>query len=171
MVKQALPGDFDFAASGRRVIEIETRGLVEIAGRIDGAFSEACRLLLGSRGRVACSGMGKSGHIARKIAATFASRHCPDQLERPPSAAQCRRRPPGRAFAKDIPRNSLLTGSGGVVPHEKNPIAIRWLANITAGIPTIRIVAAVQPSILSLRVMVISPKLSSCFRPERCSER
>ena len=77
MVKQALPGDFDFAASGRRVIEVETRGLAEIAGRIDGAFSEACRLLLGSRGRVACSGMGKSGHIARKIAATFASTGTP----------------------------------------------------------------------------------------------
>jgi arabinose-5-phosphate isomerase len=68
---------FDFAASGRRVIEIETQGLTAIAQRIDGAFSDACRLLLGGNGRVVCTGMGKSGHIARKIAATLASTGTP----------------------------------------------------------------------------------------------
>ena len=68
---------FDFAASGRRVLEVETRGLEAIAARIDGAFGEACRLLLAGRGRVVCTGMGKSGHIARKIAATFASTGTP----------------------------------------------------------------------------------------------
>jgi arabinose-5-phosphate isomerase len=72
----ASPG-FDFAASGRRVIEIETQGLTAIAARIDGAFSDACRLLLGGEGRVVCTGMGKSGHIARKIAATLASTGTP----------------------------------------------------------------------------------------------
>jgi arabinose-5-phosphate isomerase len=69
--------DFDFAASGRRVLDIETRGLTALAGRIDGAFSAACRLLLAGRGRVVCTGMGKSGHIARKIAATLASTGTP----------------------------------------------------------------------------------------------
>ncbi|MCJ0825828.1 KpsF/GutQ family sugar-phosphate isomerase [Luteimonas sp. 50] len=73
----ASPDMFDFAASGRRVLEVETRGLEAIAARIDGAFSAACRLLLGGRGRVVCTGMGKSGHIARKIAATFASTGTP----------------------------------------------------------------------------------------------
>jgi uncharacterized metal-binding protein len=68
---------FDFAASGRRVIEIETHGLTAIAARIDGAFSDACRLLLAGTGRVVCTGMGKSGHIARKIAATLASTGTP----------------------------------------------------------------------------------------------
>ena len=85
MPTEAIPGTskatigegFDFAATGRRVIEVETRGLAAIAGRIDGAFSEACRLLLACRGRIACSGMGKSGHIARKIAATLASTGTP----------------------------------------------------------------------------------------------
>jgi arabinose-5-phosphate isomerase len=56
---------------------VETRGLEAIAARIDGAFSAACRLLLASRGRVVCTGMGKSGHVARKIAATFASTGTP----------------------------------------------------------------------------------------------
>ncbi|MEZ0470636.1 KpsF/GutQ family sugar-phosphate isomerase [Luteimonas salinilitoris] len=67
----------EFAASGRRVIEIETRGLEAVAARIDGAFSAACRLVLDCTGRVVCTGMGKSGHIARKIAATLASTGTP----------------------------------------------------------------------------------------------
>jgi len=69
--------DASLAASGRRVIEIESEGLQAIAARIDGAFSEACRLILASSGRVVCIGMGKSGHIARKIAATLASTGTP----------------------------------------------------------------------------------------------
>lgn len=67
----------DFAASGRRVFAIEGRALAAVAERIDGAFSRACELLLACRGRVVCTGMGKSGHIARKIAATLASTGTP----------------------------------------------------------------------------------------------
>ena len=65
------------AASGRRVFEIEARGLEAVAERIDGAFSAACELILAAGGRVVCIGMGKSGHIARKIAATLASTGTP----------------------------------------------------------------------------------------------
>ena len=68
---------FDFAAAGRRVIAIEADGLAAIGARIDGAFSAACRAMLACRGRVVCTGMGKSGHVARKIAATFASTGTP----------------------------------------------------------------------------------------------
>ena len=75
--ERALSPSFDFAASGRRVLEIEVDGLQAVATRIDGAFTAACTLLLASRGRVVCIGMGKSGHIARKIAATFASTGTP----------------------------------------------------------------------------------------------
>ena len=70
-------GDAALAASGRRVLEIETRALEALAGRLDGDFSAACRLLLACGGRVVCTGMGKSGHIARKIAATLASTGTP----------------------------------------------------------------------------------------------
>jgi len=77
---------FDFAASGRRVLEVETRGLEAIAARIDGAFGDACRLLLAGRGRAVCTGMGKSGHIARKIAATFASTGTPSFYVHPGEA-------------------------------------------------------------------------------------
>jgi len=71
------PTAFDVASSGRRVLAIEIQGLEAVAARIDGAFSAACRLLLECRGRVVCIGMGKSGHVARKIAATFASTGTP----------------------------------------------------------------------------------------------
>ena len=71
------PVEFDFAASGRRVFGIETQGLQAVAERIDGDFSAACRLLLACQGRVVCTGMGKSGHVARKIAATLASTGTP----------------------------------------------------------------------------------------------
>jgi arabinose-5-phosphate isomerase len=77
---------FDFAASGRRVFEIETRGLEAVAARIDGAFTAACTRLLASRGRVICTGMGKSGHIARKIAATLASTGTPSFYVHPGEA-------------------------------------------------------------------------------------
>ncbi|WP_296278399.1 KpsF/GutQ family sugar-phosphate isomerase [Pseudoxanthomonas sp.] len=64
-------------ASGRRVVEIEARALDALAARIDGAFSSACQAILAGHGRVVCTGMGKSGHVARKIAATLASTGTP----------------------------------------------------------------------------------------------
>ncbi len=65
------------AASGRRVFETEREGLAAVAARIDGAFSAACQCMLACRGRVVASGMGKSGHLGRKIAATLASTGTP----------------------------------------------------------------------------------------------
>ena len=80
-VPPAIPASsdagFDFAASGRRVFATERDGLDAVATRIDGAFSAACRAILACRGRVVCTGMGKSGHVARKIAATLASTGTP----------------------------------------------------------------------------------------------
>lgn len=69
--------DTALAASGRRVFEIERDGLAAVAARIDGPFTDACRAMLDCQGRVVCMGMGKSGHIARKIAATLASTGTP----------------------------------------------------------------------------------------------
>ncbi|QOW22755.1 MULTISPECIES: KpsF/GutQ family sugar-phosphate isomerase [Lysobacteraceae] len=69
--------EFDYAASGRRVFDIEAKALTAVATRLDGEFSAACRLMLAAQGRVVCTGMGKSGHVARKIAATLASTGTP----------------------------------------------------------------------------------------------
>jgi arabinose-5-phosphate isomerase len=75
------------ADSGRRVFEIEAQALTAVAARLDGDFSAACRLALETRGRVVCTGMGKSGHIARKISATLASTGTPAFYVHPGEAA------------------------------------------------------------------------------------
>lgn len=63
--------------SARRVFDIEREALVAVLERLDGGFTRACELILATQGRVVCTGMGKSGHIARKIAATLASTGTP----------------------------------------------------------------------------------------------
>ncbi len=78
--------DEDLAGSGRRVFEIERDGLRAVAARIDGAFAASCRAILACEGRVVCMGMGKSGHIARKIAATLASTGTPAFFVHPAEA-------------------------------------------------------------------------------------
>jgi arabinose-5-phosphate isomerase len=59
------------------VLEIEARAIAGLIERLDASFDEAVRIVLGCRGRVVVSGIGKSGHIARKIAATLASTGTP----------------------------------------------------------------------------------------------
>ncbi len=81
------PDDFDFAASGRRVFAIEREALAAVCARIDAHFNAACRTILASPGRVVCTGMGKSGHVARKIAATLASTGTPAFYVHPGEAA------------------------------------------------------------------------------------
>jgi arabinose-5-phosphate isomerase len=77
----------DFAGNGRRVIREEATALAALAERLDGPFAEACRLVLACRGRIVCTGMGKSGHIARKIAATLASTGTPAFFMHPGEAS------------------------------------------------------------------------------------
>jgi len=73
--------------SGRRVLAREREALDALAGALDQDFAAACRLLLGTPGRVVVSGMGKSGHVARKIAATLASTGTPAQFVHPAEAS------------------------------------------------------------------------------------
>src|SRR5208282_3815694 len=63
--------------AGRRALDIEEAGLAALSRRLDHAFAAACRLCLACHGRVVVTGMGKSGHIAGKIAATLASTGTP----------------------------------------------------------------------------------------------
>jgi arabinose-5-phosphate isomerase len=64
-------------AAGRRALEIEGRAIAALVPRLDAGFARACAICLECRGRVIVSGMGKSGHIAGKIAATLASTGTP----------------------------------------------------------------------------------------------
>jgi arabinose-5-phosphate isomerase len=67
----------DLVSLGRRVLEQEAGAVAALAGRLDQRFADAVRLLLACRGRIVVSGVGKSGVIARKIAATLTSTGSP----------------------------------------------------------------------------------------------
>jgi arabinose-5-phosphate isomerase len=81
---EATPGALALA---REVIEIEAGAVSALAARIDAAFGRAVTLLLQCRGRVVVSGIGKSGHIGRKIAATLASTGTPSMFVHAAEAA------------------------------------------------------------------------------------
>lgn len=72
--------------SARRVLRIEAEALTELLQRLDGSFEQAVELLLGCKGRVVIIGMGKSGLIGRKIAATFSSTGTPSIFLHPAEA-------------------------------------------------------------------------------------
>ena len=63
----------DPIAVGRRVLAAEAEALQAQAKGLDASFAKAVDVLFEAKGRIVCTGMGKSGHVARKIAATFAS--------------------------------------------------------------------------------------------------
>ncbi|MDF1873475.1 KpsF/GutQ family sugar-phosphate isomerase [Vannielia sp.] len=73
--------------AGRRVIAREAEGLVALGEGLGPGFAEACAVILAAPGRVIVSGMGKSGHIARKLAATFASTGTPAYFVHPAEAS------------------------------------------------------------------------------------
>jgi len=74
-------------SSAKRTIEIEHEAVRSLLHRIDQNFARACSLLLDCKGRVVVTGMGKSGHIARKIAATLASTGTPAIFVHPGEAS------------------------------------------------------------------------------------
>jgi arabinose-5-phosphate isomerase len=72
-----MPDPADLTSLGRRVLELEAREISAAGARLDGAFARAVALLAAAKGRVIVSGIGKSGLIARKIAATLTSTGTP----------------------------------------------------------------------------------------------
>ncbi len=76
-----------FEQLGREVIQLEAEALQTLATHVDGKFADACRLVLACQGRVIVIGMGKSGHIGGKIAATLASTGTPSFFVHPGEAS------------------------------------------------------------------------------------
>ena len=77
----------DAIAVGRRVLAAEADALTAQAKGLDASFSAAVDALAAAKGRIVCTGMGKSGHVARKIAATFASTGSPAFFVHPAEAS------------------------------------------------------------------------------------
>jgi arabinose-5-phosphate isomerase len=74
-------------AIARDVLEIEAKAINDLVARLDESFERAVRIVLECHGRVVVSGMGKSGHIARKIASTLASTGTPAFFVHPAEAS------------------------------------------------------------------------------------
>lgn len=77
----------DFLRLGRRTLEIERDAVAALIERIDASFARACTLMLECPGRVVVTGMGKSGHVGGKIAATLASTGTPSFFVHPAEAS------------------------------------------------------------------------------------
>jgi len=81
------PAKKDLIALAGRVLEIESHAVMQLKSRLDESFNRACQLCLETQGRVVVTGMGKSGHIGGKIAATFASTGTPSFFMHPAEAS------------------------------------------------------------------------------------
>lgn len=79
-------GGIDFTAIAREVFGIEAEAITGLAGELDDAFASAVQAILSARGRVIVCGMGKSGIIGKKIAATLASTGTPSFFMHPGEA-------------------------------------------------------------------------------------
>ena len=104
-------------ATGRRVIGIEAAALGELSAGLGPGFAEAAARMLAARGRVIVSGMGKSGHVARKIAATLASTGTPALFVHPAEASHGDL---GMITADDV---VLLLSNSGETPELADLIA------------------------------------------------
>jgi len=78
---------FDYVSSALRTIRLEAEAVTALGTRIDGQFTAACELILNCTGRVIATGMGKSGHTGKKIAATLASTGTPAFFVHPGEAS------------------------------------------------------------------------------------
>ncbi len=85
--EESRAGDEEIVALAREVLEVECASLEALAERVGGAFVAAARAISRTRGTVILSGVGKSGIVARKIAATFASTGTPAAFLHPADAA------------------------------------------------------------------------------------
>jgi arabinose-5-phosphate isomerase len=76
----------DTLASAKRVLRIEAQAIEDLLGKLDTRFHEAVELLMACKGRVVVTGMGKSGLVGRKVAATLASTGTPASFLHPAEA-------------------------------------------------------------------------------------
>lgn len=129
-----------FVETAKRVISEEARALDALAASLDGGFTAAVEAILTAKGRVIVSGIGKSGHIARKIAATLASTGTPAHFVHPAEASHGDL---GMVTADDI---VLAISNSGEAPE------LADLLNYTRrfGIPLIGLSSRPESSLMSL---------------------
>lgn len=134
-----------FYTLGKAVIAAELQAIQSLRERINGAFVTACKTILACRGRVVVLGMGKSGHIARKISATLSSTGTPSFYVHP-----------GEASHGDI---GMVTGEDvalAVSYSGETPEIINILSTIKSlGIPLLAFTGKLQSSLACIADSVI----------------
>jgi arabinose-5-phosphate isomerase len=144
----------DFLATARRVITQESQALTILATSLDDTFAKAVDLILAAKGRVIVSGMGKSGHIARKIASTLASTGTPAQFVHPAEASHGDL---GMVTAGDV---ALVLSNSGETPELADIIAHTRRFNI----PLIGVASRADSTLLRQSDVAIALP----FAPEAC---
>lgn len=86
-LKELIMSQANIKRIAQEVIQIEKQGIETLVSRIDDNFQEACEIILACKGRVVVTGMGKSGHIGSKLAATLASTGTPAFFVHPGEAS------------------------------------------------------------------------------------
>lgn len=86
-INKKIKDSMDFESTGKRVIRLEANAIGDLEQYINADFHKACELLFYCKGRVVVTGMGKSGHIGGKIAATLASTGTPSFFVHPGEAS------------------------------------------------------------------------------------
>jgi arabinose-5-phosphate isomerase len=146
--------DPKFTDTARRVIRAEAGALIALADAIDDSLADAADLILNAKGRIIISGIGKSGHIARKIAATLASTGTPAHFVHPAEASHGDL---GMVTRGDV---VLAISNSGEAPELANLIAYTQ----RFAIPLIGMTSRSESSLASQSdIVLLMPKL-----PEAC---
>lgn len=124
--------------TGRRVLATEGSALAQFSETLDANFARAVELMLSVSGRIVVCGMGKSGHVARKIAATFASTGSPAQFVHPAEASHGDM---GMMTKSDV---VLVLSNSGETPELADVIA----HTKRFGIPMIGVAAKINSTLL-----------------------
>jgi arabinose-5-phosphate isomerase len=121
----------------RRTFEIEAQAVAALAQRLDDSFVRAAELMLAVRGRVVVMGMGKSGHVARKVAATLASTGTPAMFVHPAEASHG-----DLGMIKPVDVVLALSNSG-----EADELVVLLPAFKRLGVPVVAITGKLQSSL------------------------
>mgnify|MGYP006234452803 FL=1 len=78
---------FNFIASAKRTLKIESDSISQIASQLDESFTLLCQKIISSKGKFVTMGVGKSGHIAQKISSTLSSTGTPSIFIHPTEGA------------------------------------------------------------------------------------
>lgn len=140
-----------FIKTARRVIREEARALDVLADALDSTLSDAVDMILNAKGRIIISGIGKSGHIARKIAATLASTGTPAHFVHPAEASHGDL---GMVTREDV---VLAISNSGEAPELANLIAYTQ----RFGIPVIGVTSKSDSALATQsNIVLLIPKLA-----------